>query len=64
MPGKERTVNLDDLKKSGILKQNQKNYFILRTRIPGGHLKSALFAKRLGEGISRIGIDEAKRNIL
>lgn len=53
MTGKKRTVNLDDLKESRILKQGQKDY-----------LKSALLANRLGEGISRVGIDKAKRNIL
>jgi dissimilatory sulfite reductase (desulfoviridin) alpha/beta subunit len=45
-----------DLRKGGILKQRQKNYFILRTRIPGGYLRIEQLkkyydiAKRYGKG--------------
>ena len=45
---------LTDLRTGGIIKQKQKNYFILRTRIPGGHIKADILknyyiiAKRFG----------------
>lgn len=40
-------INLDfeELRKGGILKQLQKDYFILRTRIPGGRLKAEMLTK-------------------
>lgn len=50
------TLDLSGLKKGGILKQRQKDYFILRTRIPGGYLKAEKLpkfmqlAKRYGRG--------------
>ena len=36
---------LAGLRTGGIIKQKQKDYFILRTRIPGGHLKADLLKK-------------------
>ena len=45
-------INWNELKKGGIVKQKQKNYFILRTRIPGGYLKAEVlpeFAKIAGK---------------
>lgn len=39
------TLDLDEFRKGGILKQRQKNYFILRTRIPGGYLKADMLSK-------------------
>ena len=47
-------TELQDLRTGGIIKQKQKDYFILRTRIPGGYLKAdilkkySLIAKRYG----------------
>lgn len=38
-------LDLNELKKGGILKQRQKDYFILRTRIPGGYLKAELLPR-------------------
>ncbi len=49
-------LDLDALRKGGILKQRQKDYFILRTRIPGGRLDAGLLpkfmmiAKKYGKG--------------
>lgn len=40
-------LDLEDLRKGGILKQRQKDYFILRTRIPGGYLKAERLNKFL-----------------
>lgn len=42
---KDIVLDLNELKKGGILKQRQKDYFILRTRIPGGYLKADALAK-------------------
>lgn len=42
---KKITLDLNELKKGGILKQRQKDYFILRTRIPGGYLRADMLAK-------------------
>lgn len=39
------TLDLNELKKGGILKQKQKDYFILRTRVPGGYLKADMLPK-------------------
>jgi len=39
MKAKKTNLDLNELRSGGILKQLQKDYFILRTRIPGGHLK-------------------------
>lgn len=53
---KKIKLDLTELKKGGILKQKQKDYFILRTRIPGGHLKADALAqfmhiaKKYGKG--------------
>jgi len=53
---KKITLDLNELKKGGILKQKQKDYFILRTRIPGGYLKAdaletfMLIAKKYAKG--------------
>lgn len=53
---KKITLDLNELKKGGILKQRQKDYFILRTRIPGGYLKAGILpkftqlAKKYGKG--------------
>jgi dissimilatory sulfite reductase (desulfoviridin) alpha/beta subunit len=53
---KKIDLDLNELKKSGILKQKQKDYFILRTRIPGGYLKADALgefmrlAKKYGKG--------------
>jgi dissimilatory sulfite reductase (desulfoviridin) alpha/beta subunit len=47
-------AELLELRTGGIIKQRQKDYFILRTRIPGGHLKAdilknySLAAKKYG----------------
>ncbi len=58
MKEKKKKIDLDlnELKKGGILKQKQKDYFILRTRIPGGYLKADMLykfidiAKKYGKG--------------
>ncbi|MFH1655796.1 MAG: nitrite reductase [Candidatus Omnitrophota bacterium] len=56
MKNKEITLDLNELKKGGILKQRQKDYFILRTRMPGGYLKAEALgkftqiAKKYGKG--------------
>jgi len=42
---KKINLNLNELKTGGILKQSQKDYFILRTRIPGGYLKADALGK-------------------
>lgn len=53
---KETNLDLDGLKKGGILKQRQKDYFILRTRIPAGYLEAEMLpkfmriAKKYGRG--------------
>ena len=53
---KKIILDLNGLKKGGILKQRQKDYFILRTRIPGGYLKAEALgkfmqiAKKYGKG--------------
>ncbi len=53
---KKTTLDLNELKKGGILKQKQKDYFILRTRTPGGYLKADTLerfmriAKKYGKG--------------
>lgn len=53
---KKITLDLNELKKGGIVKQKQKDYFILRTRIPGGYLKAdkltefMRLAKKYGKG--------------
>lgn len=38
-------TELQELRTGGIIKQKQKDYFILRTRIPGGHLKADILKK-------------------
>lgn len=55
MKGKTYTDDqLSELRTGGIIKQIQKDYFILRTRIPGGHLKAeilknySIIAKKYG----------------
>lgn len=45
MKNKKINLDLNELRKGGILKQLQKDYFILRTRIPGGYLKSDMLPK-------------------
>ena len=53
---KSNDSELLDLRKGGIIKQRQKDYFILRTRIPGGYLKLNqlkkyyTIARRYGKG--------------
>ena len=42
---KKIILDLNELKKGGIIKQKQKDYFILRTRIPGGYLKADALGK-------------------
>ncbi len=48
-------TELQELRTGGIIKQKQKDYFILRTRIPGGYLKAdilkkySLIAKKYGQ---------------
>ena len=42
---KKTVLDLNELKKGGIIKQKQKDYFILRTRIPGGYLKADALGK-------------------
>lgn len=58
MNAKAKKIDLDfsELKKGGIIKQKQKDYFILRSRIPGGYLKADALgkfmslAKKYGKG--------------
>ena len=56
MKTKKTTLNLNELKRGGILKQRQRDYFILRTRIPGGYLRAVTLgkfmqiAKKYGKG--------------
>ncbi len=38
-------IELQELRTGGIIKQKQKDYFILRTRIPGGYLKADILKK-------------------
>lgn len=38
-------LDLEELRKGGILKQRQKDFFILRTRIPGGYLKAEMLPR-------------------
>ncbi|MCM8771304.1 MAG: nitrite reductase [Candidatus Omnitrophica bacterium] len=38
-------AELQELRTGGIIKQKQKDYFILRTRIPGGYLKADILKK-------------------
>jgi len=38
-------VDFEALRRGGILKQRQKGYFILRTRIPGGYLKADMLPR-------------------
>ncbi len=38
-------TELQDLRTGGIIKQRQKGYFILRTRIPGGYLRADILEK-------------------
>jgi len=38
-------AKLQELRTGGIIKQRQKDYFILRTRIPGGYLKADILKK-------------------
>ena len=38
-------TELQELRTGGIIKQKQKDYFILRTRIPGGYLKADILKK-------------------
>jgi len=46
MTEKKNTDNeLQELRTGGIIKQKQKDYFILRTRIPGGYLKAETLKK-------------------
>jgi len=45
MKNKKITLDFNELRKGGIIKQRQKDYFILRTRIPGGYLKAEMLAK-------------------
>ncbi len=53
---KKIILDLNELKKGGILKQKQKDYFILRTRTPGGYIKADILgkfmqiAKKYGKG--------------
>lgn len=42
---KKITLDLNELKKGGILKQRQRDYFILRTRMPGGYLRADALGK-------------------
>ncbi len=56
MKAQKIALDLNELKRGGILKQRQKDYFILRTRIPGGYLKAEMLpkfmqiAKKYGRG--------------
>lgn len=45
MNNKKFTLDLNEMRKGGILKQRQKDYFILRTRIPAGYLKAEMLPK-------------------
>ncbi|MDD5449828.1 MAG: hypothetical protein PHO42_04430 [Candidatus Omnitrophica bacterium] len=42
-----KELDFTELRKGGIIKQRQKDYFILRTRIPGGYLKAEFLPKML-----------------
>ena len=65
MKGKKINLDFNDLRKGGILKQLQKDYFILRTRIPGGHLKADMLqsfrqiAKKYGKGYVHLSTRQA-----
>ncbi len=56
MKAKDIKLDFNELRKGGIIRQRQKGYFILRTRIPGGHLKARMLpklmniAERYGKG--------------
>jgi anaerobic sulfite reductase subunit C len=45
MKNKKINLDLNELRTGGILKQLQKDYFILRTRIPGGYLKADMLPR-------------------
>ena len=65
MKGKKINLDFNDLRKGGILKQLQKDYFILRTRIPGGRLKADMLqsfrqiAKKYGKGYVHLSTRQA-----
>ncbi len=65
MKGKKINLDFNDLRKGGILKQLQKDYFILRTRVPGGHLKADMLpkfsqiAKKYGKGYVHLSTRQA-----
>lgn len=45
MKDKKISLDFNELRKGGIIKQRQKDYFILRTRIAGGYLKADVLPK-------------------
>ncbi len=45
MQKKKIVLDFNELRKGGIIKQRQRDYFILRTRIPGGYLKAEMLPK-------------------
>ncbi|MCM8797801.1 MAG: nitrite reductase [Candidatus Omnitrophica bacterium] len=45
MKSEKVKLDLEELRTGGIIKQKQKDYFILRTRIPGGYLKVDILKK-------------------
>lgn len=65
MKSKKIKLDLEELRKGGILKQRQKDYFILRTRIPGGYLKAGMLpkfmriAKKYGRGYVHLSTRQA-----
>lgn len=65
METKKITLDFEELRKGGILKQRQKDYFILRTRIPGGYLKAEMLpkfmqiAKKYGKGYVHLSTRQA-----
>jgi len=65
MKNKKINLDLNELRKGGILKQLQKDYFILRTRIPSGRLeadmlpKFRVLAKKYGKGYVHLSTRQA-----
>jgi len=62
---RKKTLDVNTLKKGGIFKQRQKDYFILRTRIPGGRLKTEVMkdfikiADKYGKGYVHLSTRQA-----
>lgn len=65
MKKKKIILDFNELRKGGIIKQRQRDYFILRTRIPGGYLKAEMLpkfmqiAKKYGKGYVHLSTRQA-----